>query len=73
VATRGPPAKFLTCIAYNDAVLLCNTQELVAAEKILAAAMTLSKYLSPEENYVARRVEQACAIKISLLEFAFKS
>ena len=61
VASRGAHAKFLTCTAYNDAVLLCNTQELVAAEKILAVAMTVSKYLSQEDNGIAMRVEQACA------------
>lgn len=60
-ASRGAHAKFFTCTAYNDAVLLCNTQELVAAERILAVAMTLSKHLSPEENGIAKRVEQACA------------
>lgn len=61
VDSRGTYAKFFTCTAYNDAVLLCNTQELVAAERILAVAMTLSKHLSPEENGIAKRVEQACA------------
>jgi hypothetical protein len=61
VDARGAPAKIFTCTAYNDAVLLCNTQELVAAEKILAVALTVSKYLSPEDINISKRVEQACA------------
>jgi hypothetical protein len=58
---RGTYAKFFTCTAYNDAVLLCNTQELVAAEKLLAVTMTVSKYLSPEDHSIAKRVEKTCA------------
>jgi len=58
---RGTFAKFFTCTAYNDAVLLCNTQELVAAEKLLAVTMTVSKYLSPEDQNIAKRVEKTCA------------
>jgi hypothetical protein len=61
VASRGAFAKFFTCTAYNDAVLLCNTQELEAAEKVLAVAMTVSRHLSPEDNCIAKCVEQACA------------
>lgn len=62
VAARGAPAKIFTCTAYNDAVLLCNTQELVAAEKFLAVALTVSKYLSPDDSNIAKHVEQACAL-----------
>jgi hypothetical protein len=64
VASRGVPAKVFTCTAYNDAILLCNTQELVAAEKFLAVALTVSKYLSPEDSNIAKRVEQACAFDL---------
>jgi hypothetical protein len=39
----------------------------VAAEKILAVAMTVSKYLSPEDNNIAKRVEQACEFCLTLL------
>jgi len=67
IASRGTLAKFFSCTAYNDAVLLCNTQELVAAEKILAVAMTVSKYLSPADSNIAKRVEQACEFCFTLL------
>jgi hypothetical protein len=64
VSARGAPAKIFTCTAYNDAVLLCNTQDLVTAEKFLAVALTVAKFLSPEDINIAKRVEQACALKL---------